>query len=350
VAKRRRVEGDGAVNQLKQWIGRVIRFSKNALRFAHGYASYWRTGLTPWEAFMSMRQLYCTTNGRLNDVVALLYRFARPRPAIEETTGALGTLSPKDVREVVAALDRDGCYIFPRTIDPALCAQLQAFALSTPMTAMVEGRPPELRLFDPDRPTSVRYDCDMQVLMENETAQRLVADPGIRSIAQAYLRTRAVQDLVTMWWSSAFQMEASSGAAQLYHFDLDRVKFLKIFIYLTDVGAENGPHCFIRRSHRRKPRSLLRIARISDDEIFQHYPREALAEITGPRGTVIFADTAGFHKGKPLAAGHRLIFQIEFALDLFGYNYPRIQINERFSPWFREVVKKHPYTYSNHTA
>jgi hypothetical protein len=329
-----------------------MRFTGNLLRFAHGYACYLRSGTTPWESFMSMRSLYCTTNGRLNDLITSMYRWFRPNQRPEQTRGILGTLSEHDVVRIVSTLDRDGCCVLPGKVPAEICDQLMQFALSTPMNVMAEGgqEQPTLSVFDPHKPRSVRYDCEPQVLMENAATQLLVSDPGFRTIAQAYLRTEAVQDLVALWWSTSIRKEASAGAAQLYHFDLDRVKFLKFFVYLTDVGPDNGPHCFIRGSHKRKPRPLRRMERISDEEIFQHYPRESQLEISGPQGTIIIADTAGFHKGKPLAAGNRLMFQIEFAIDLFGYNYPRIQMNERFTPSFRRVVEKHPYTFGNYAA
>ena len=40
--------------------------------------------------------------------------------------------------------------------------------------------------------------------------------------------------------------------AQYYHYDLDYKRFLKIFIYLTDVTEESGPHIFIEGTHKKK--------------------------------------------------------------------------------------------------
>ena len=90
---------------------------------------------------------------------------------------------------------------------------------------------------------------------------------------------------------------------------MDRIKFLKFFFYLTDVGPDNGPHCYLRASHDRKPSALRRLDRITDEEILRHYGPERVVEVMGVRGTAAAVDTRGFHKGKPLTAGHRLIFQ-----------------------------------------
>src|SRR5262249_37210149 len=196
--------------QVKTWYGRAKRFAAHMACFSRGYAAYLRTGETPWESFMSMRQLYCTTNGRLNDAVASAYQLFRPRPPLQETTGALGTMTPQDVHKVVKALRRDGCYIFPQKLAPAVCDSILNYASRVPLTAMFDdGRPHQNAVYDPARPIAVRYNADLQTIMECDSAQQLVADAGVRAIAQAYLRTDAVQDLVAMWWSTSVKKEAS---------------------------------------------------------------------------------------------------------------------------------------------
>jgi hypothetical protein len=337
-------------------MGRLQRIVKGArrvggdlLQYARGYRTFVKTGEAPWDAFMSMRQLYCDTDGWLNDAVAYAHRWSHPPIAINDADGALGRLSRGDIAEILHHLDRDGCYVFPNRVDDAVCDGLTRYALETPLELTYDqGQDgPKVARYEPANPRAVRYECIQQTLMESRCAQQLVADPSILAVAQAYLRCDPVQDLVAMWWSTAVNKKASSAAAQLYHFDMDRIKFLKFFVYLTDVGPDNGPHCYIRRSHLRKPRPLLRIERIADAEMFRHYPADRLVEITGPRGTVAAVDTRGFHKGKPLVAGHRLIFQIEFATSLFGYNYPKVVMNDRFTPEFRARVKARPHTYAN---
>src|SRR6185503_13469174 len=114
-------------------------------------------------------------------------------------------------------------------------------------------------------------------------------------------------------------------AGQLYHFDMDRIKWLKFFIYLTDVEAANGPHCFVRGSHRTHgiPSSLLSkgYARIRDAEVFQYYARETEVRFVAPRGTVIAEDTRGLHKGMEVLSGDRLMLQLQLSNSLFGAPY-----------------------------
>jgi ectoine hydroxylase-related dioxygenase (phytanoyl-CoA dioxygenase family) len=133
-----------------------------------------------------------------------------------------------------------------------------------------------------------------------------------------------VLDTVNMWWTTAFGTRPDSSAAQLWHFDMDRLRWIKFFVYLTDVTLESGPHCFVAGSHRTGgiPQDLrdLGYARITDDVVDRHYPREAIKEFVAPRGSILAEDTRGLHKGKPAIKGDRLMLEFEFSNSLFGGN------------------------------
>jgi hypothetical protein len=128
---------------------------------------------------------------------------------------------------------------------------------------------------------------------------------------------------VVLWKSFAWR-SPDKNSAQAFHFDNDRPSFIKMFVYLTDVDMTNGPHTYVPRSHREKPRELLHGQRLSDADIERFYPKDTWKVITGARGTVFFADTQGFHKGGHVAEGERAMFQINLASDRFGIQEPRI--------------------------
>jgi hypothetical protein len=108
---------------------------------------------------------------------------------------------------------------------------------------------------------------------------------------------------------------------------MDRLNFLKFFVYLSDVTTENGPHVFVAGSHRHKPRSLRDPVRFGDAGVESGYGAGAVKSICGARGTIFAADTSGIHKGMPVVSGHRLVFQVEFATGRFGHRYPRPRID-----------------------
>lgn len=175
-------------------------------------------------------------------------------------------------------------------------------------------------------------------LLTNTAVQGLMADQSFLRIAETYLETRAVIGGINSWWSAPYGNGPSSQAAQLFHFDFDAPpRWLKLFIYVTPVGAENGPHVFVRGSHRGKlPESQELVsrgyARIPDGDIAAAFGEKAPVEISGPRGTVFLADTRGFHKGKHPTGGDRLICQIIYCSAVFNNHSPRPVHNVNFAP------------------
>ncbi len=331
------------------YVWNTRKLPSRLLRFYRGYHDFRRTGKTSPRAYKSMRQLYVITNGRFNDWMAL--REARrhpPRPVRAE--GVLGSLGSKGVAHAANKISRNGFHVFNRKLSAEVVAELVAFARSSPARYIdpASDMPTistEYVRFDPVNPISPTYHFDEQLLLETEAIGRLVADQSFLAVAQEYLGIEPVLDCVRMWWSAPFGGRARSPAAQLYHFDMDRLKFVKFFVYLTDVDEDNGPHCYVQGSHRRKPLSLLADGRKTDDQIRAAYSRETVRELKGAAGTIIAADTRGFHKGKELTRGQRLILQVEFATSMFGANYSRSRFTREISEPLRQLRIERPRSY-----
>ena len=127
--------------------------------------------------------------------------------------------------------------------------------------------------------------------------------------------------MAEMFWSTTYSKKPSKDAAQWFHFDLDRVSWLKVFIYLTDVGIENGPHCYIEGSHKvgSKPYELLKrgYVRISDKEISHFYGKSKIKLMTGKKGDIFIGNTKAWHKGTNLKQGNRLVLQLQYTNSFF---------------------------------
>lgn len=325
----------------------AYEFAKDQGRFWRGYVPFLLARRNNWGAFYALRRLFCATGGRFNDALARANQaFSRPYP-VDTADSLIPGLTAGRLAEVVQALDRDGVYVFPDRVPDDICDGLIDLANRVPCSVMgADGKClPDRRRIDRTAPQGIKYDAPMEDIVRDPATQRIVADPGLLAVAQGYFRAKAVQDMAAMWWSLPAGT-ASSAAAQLYHFDMDRIKFLKFFLYLNDVGSENGPHCFVRGTHRHLPKPLRQDKRHTDEEVFRHVPRDREVMITGRKGTLVAEDTRGLHKGMPLTAGHRLIFQVEFALNLFGMHYPHVPLGEAASPYFRKQMAKYPYTFS----
>lgn len=178
--------------------------------------------------------------------------------------------------------------------------------------------------FDEKKISSTRYFFDKNELINQSSIQKFIMDESIIDIARQYFDSEPIFDFPAMWWSTPFGDEASSEAAQLYHYDLDRVKWLKIFFYLTDVDDYNGPHYYIQKTHKinSKPKELLSrgYVRISDNEIKNYFDEEDFKVIKGPKGLAFAADTLCYHKGKNLTRGCRLVLELNFTTSLFANN------------------------------
>ena len=266
---------------------------------------------TPSSAYRVMRKVWPHLSP---DVRRRLGR----RPPTQADDAGAGVLGAAPLDDVVAALRRDGVVTFDQRLDAATVAALAEVA--TEHAAQPASGPP-VRVLPPFDLPAPRYDLDERDLLADRTVQSLVVDPSFRRIAEAYLGGEAVNDLAAMWWSIARPGGPSSTAAQKFHTDRDRLAFLKFFVYLTDVGPDEGPHVYVEGSHRGLPRGLRGDRRFEDHEVAEAFGEGALRSLTGPAGTIFAADTAGLHKGLAPAVGHRLVFQLEFATNLFGAPY-----------------------------
>ena len=174
-------------------------------------------------------------------------------------------------------------------------------------------------------------------------------DPVLINIAGEYLGAEPIFDFIAMWWSTDSKNK-NEDAAQEYHFDLDRPKWIKIFIYLTDVNNDNGPHCYISGSHKigNKPQEILDkgYVRISDKELLKFYNKNDFKEVTGPAGTITFGDTLCWHKGKPFIRGERLILQLEYTSSLFGLNIKPFNA-KKASTQFKSFCNKNKFYTKN---
>lgn len=162
---------------------------------------------------------------------------------------------------------------------------------------------------------------DQDELVHNPLLASVAFDPYIISVVSKYLGCTPVHVQTNAWFSlpsAQFKSNLSSNA-QMFHQDKEFVKFLKVFVYLTDVGMEQGPHSYIEGSHldelHRKGPGLS--DRVADVDIGKYYESSRLKTVKGPAGMVLFGDTSCVHKGEPVRAGYRVMLQLEYASSLY---------------------------------
>jgi hypothetical protein len=320
---------------------------------AAGVASYHLTGRTPAPAYQAMIRLFCLTRGRSNEVMSAIVAWFRVPASLPAAQGLLGSLDDRRIAEITNDLHTHGYCVFPGQLPAGSIGSLLDFALKTPCKVRSGEGPAESRamLYRRASPEGVRYDFSPADVVNHPVVQTLMADASLLAVAQAYLKAEPLADVTSMWWHTAYSDQPDEGAAQMYHFDMDRIRWLKIFIYLTDVTSAQGPHCFVAGSHRAGgiPASMLSkgYARLSEVEVADFYPPESRVEFIAPAGTIIIEDTRGLHKGKVVESGDRLMLQLQFSNSLFGGAYPKVEF-QSLIPELRSKVEAFPSIYVNY--
>ena len=135
---------------------------------------------------------------------------------------------------------------------------------------------------------------------------------GFHKIAMNYLNSSKCNFCITSWNTYGHTSEDLLKTG-LWHRDRDGIKLLKIFIYLSDVGEENGPHYFVLGSHKNKPLRFVPQFRYEDKKVREYYKDNKIIKIKGKKGTCFAEDTTGLHRGsKPSLGKHRSIVSFTY--------------------------------------
>ena len=290
--------------------------------------SYVRTGRNFDPDYGLLVHFYCRSNGLATAWLSFLLRLYNPPYPAPSAPAILATSGSDSLPHIVETLHREGVYVFKQRLPDDLVDELVAIARTTPCYRHHEtGKERTTTIYAPGENAAPKYDFLERDLVAFPAVQRLMAEPALFAVSQAYLGVTPTLSAVSMWWSTVFSRTPSSEAAQKWHFDLDHLHWLKWFVYLDDVDEGAGPHCFIPGTHRigRKPPELLQrgYARIEDEEMARCFPPDRIRQFTGPKGTLFVEDTSGFHKGRMPETKPRLLLELEFCNSLFGSCFAR---------------------------
>lgn len=334
---------------------RIILSPIDLLLLFWGWVIYMVTGSTTKRTYNSMVRLFCITKGYSSEIIhSMVTLFRRPYLLKHDLNGAMGSFNQQDIRKITGQLNTDGYYIFENRLQSETVDRLVKFAQETDAfarpyrsdgSAVVERT--KMR-FDSEHPETIRYDWHATQLLQNEDVQKLISDEVLLAISQEYLGCAPIVDGVRMWWNTTFSKDPNPEAATMYHFDMERLKWFKVFVYLTDVSEENGPHAFIKGTHKvgALPYDLLKKGYVmsSDEEIYNYFDKNEEILYTAPRGTMIIEDTKGLHKGTPVKSGDRLILQMQFSDCMFGMDsdasFPTNKTKE-----LTDAINKYPKVY-----
>jgi len=277
------------------------------------------------------------SNFVFNKIMADFMRSLHGLYQIQSVDSSISVLNLKDDLEFINnQLNTDGYYI--TDIDPQICDNiLEALNEINFESGGVVTKYKDLG--DPEKNTI--FINDQNDILRLASVQDLISDSTLLSIAQKFLDAKPILCQTNLWRSVNFNLKFSSNA-QLFHRDFDHEKWIKVFIYLTDVSQETGPHCYVKGSQHKIINHDVKRER--DPFINEHFPEEDVVYHCGKKGTIVFEDTRGYHKGTPVLEGSRIILQLEFALNPVAYKKFKLGSGE-ITDGLKEKIELYPYIY-----
>jgi hypothetical protein len=166
---------------------------------------------------------------------------------------------------------------------------------------------------------------------------KLACDPVLLSCVCDHMETVPVLHRAIISYSPN---EILEGETQLYHMDYEDTKQIKCSIFLEEVTHDTGPLTIIsaRESReifeilRQKGQARRRLQYFDDEQIYGAGRVKEGLEITGPRGTVLFADTCNcFHFGSRPGKGPRFLLYFQYS-SAFSVEMPVQQLGKAEIP------------------
>jgi Phytanoyl-CoA dioxygenase (PhyH) len=186
---------------------------------------------------------------------------------------------------------------------------------------------------DAGKPDRVKSYCfhllgRSQVWDLNSIFLRFAVQRVILDIANAYFGMLTRLLYYNVWHNLPMQAEARES--QLWHRDPEDRHILKVFVYLTDVDYGSGPLSYAPGTHALGPVKTVPESRLlkegstyvrrSDDvQMSAVIPREKWITALGPKGTIVFVDTRGYHKGGLVREHDRVVYTCMFNSQASAY-------------------------------
>ena len=131
---------------------------------------------------------------------------------------------------------------------------------------------------------------------------RTAASHRLLDIANAYLEMWSKLEYVDVWYSVPQPADAARISSQRWHRDYNDQHLLKVFLYLVDVDEAMGPFQYVPGTSPAGSTPMRgrgsRSARTTRRRTSSKPSSRAVGPaFTAPQGTLIFCNTAGFHRG-----------------------------------------------------
>ncbi len=227
-------------------------------------------------------------------------------------TQTSGNSSQAADKAALQALRDDGIAFLPElNLDAATLAEVHDYFKGKPVLDLYSGK----QLAGIEN-LAANYNKVAYSTVDTLSCQPLLAlanHPTLLATVAQYLGAKPSMASLQTWWTfGEHSVQGQKHYDDVYHRDVDDLRFVKLFIYLTDTTVSTGAHSFIKGSHRSN--QLIRRGPITDTQAQESFAGSDFVTVTGDAGTVFLEDTWGVHRPLPATTGRRLIFSVLYGL------------------------------------
>lgn len=223
-------------------------------------------------------------------------RFAHDTPALDETQTRIVDSLRREGFAVVQFSD-----LFP---DPADWAPVeeQAHEFVRETEAGLAGDGSSLRVRQGKEFVVRRHSYGVDLGLEDPWF-RICTSRRMLDVANSYVSLWTKLEYVDLWYSVPQPEGAERVSSQRWHRDFNDRRLLKAFLYLVDVDENMGPFEYLPGSAGDGPYASVWPWRPlgenypTQEEFADRIPDASVQTFVASKGTLIFCDTSGFHRG-----------------------------------------------------
>jgi len=307
-----------AVPRLLYYLASSALYRGSRQHLSKAYNSYLSGAHSPKNADRLIIGSNFYSKGRQRD--KLVDSLCKPFP-LDVIDNLKSALPEFDIRESVRQLQTSGFCKLPVYLPQDSVDALQDVAKTGPVKPGFSVPDMSLRS-EPNSEIAHIWDIPFEIAIKSNVVQQIIQDKQLLTLAGLYLECLPVVIGSRLYWSLAHD-KVEFQTPENWHVDGgDGLRFVKVFIALSEVTKESGPTAFIEGSNKSLPRKFYSGRRFHEKEISRRFPIGSQIEATGHVGSIYFCDTRGLHRGTPVKNGKRLLFHFLYGSDFFGVGRP----------------------------
>jgi Phytanoyl-CoA dioxygenase (PhyH) len=238
-------------------------------------------------------------------------RFSAERPALDELQ-----------QRIVSELASQGYSLVPfgelfsDEEFVAIAGQAERFAADT--AAGLAGDGAQLRVRE-GKEFVVRLHSYASEVGPDDPWFRVCASRRMLDVANSYVGMWTKLEYLDVWYSVPQPEGARRVASQRWHRDFNDRKLVKAFLYLVDVDENMGPFEYVPGSTGEGPYAdvwewePLGESYPDQREFASRFPEATVRSFTGSKGSLIFCDTSGFHRGGLSTTDPRILATVTYS-------------------------------------